>query len=310
MKITAFFKEFPEMTDRTMSIKTIKTLIAFSSLAIGGLSYGMMTAQPTLAAPTVAAPTTIAQANAEPPHDPRSDRSPWQLIKTKTSKGMSYGELRKFALSNGWEPIVDPDCKTNVGGPATICETQPETSACSGQGHCIFQLQHRFKDVAVKIITYNGRIRSAEFTRKRSEAQVSETSARCPSQNFTRFLAAYSSDKTIRDQFTLPEIQVEQLVDDEQGFRTKTVTIPKAQYRDYTLAYRNGLFYNMLGGGSGIRLTVSPETKPKSGRLNIIKQGEDYFVKSLIGVSEGNSWLFKRTNGCWSLAADPEAPSP
>jgi hypothetical protein len=305
MEITSLFKEFPEMTDRTMSIRTVKTWIALSSLAIGGLSYEMMTAQP-----TVAAPVNIAQATAEPPHDPRSDRSPWQLIKTKTGKGMSYGELRKFALSNGWEPIVDPDCKTNVGGPATICETQPETSACSGQGHCIFQLQHRFKDVAVKIITYNGRIRSADFRRKRSEAQVGDTSARCPSQNFTRFLAAYSSDQAIRDQFTLPEIQVEQLFNSDRGLDTKTVAIPREQYKDYTLAYRNGVFYNMFNDGSGIRLTVSTETKPKSGRLNIIKQGEDYFVKSLIGVSEGNSWLFKRTNGCWSLAADPEAPSP
>ncbi len=147
-------------------------------------------------------------------------------------------------------------------------------------------------------------------TRVAQANQNSNASARCPSQNFTRFLAAYSSDRAVRNQFTLPEIQVEKLVNDEEGFRTKTVSIPKAEYRDFTLAYRNGVFYNMLGDGSGIRLTVSTDSRPKSGRLNIIKQGNDYFVKSLIGVSEGNSWLFKRTNGCWSLAADPEAPSP
>jgi hypothetical protein len=169
MEITSLFKEFPEMTDRTISIRTVKTWIALSSLAIGALSYGMAIAQP-----SVAAPVNIAQANAEPPEDPRSDRSPWQLLKTKTGKGMSYGELREFALTSGWEPIVDPDCKTNVGGPATICKIRPETSACSGDGYCIFQFQHRFKDVAVKIITYGDRVRSAEFTRKRSENQVSE----------------------------------------------------------------------------------------------------------------------------------------
>jgi hypothetical protein len=159
------------MTYRTMNrIRCVKTLIALSSLAIGALSYEMMNAQP-----IVAAPVTIAQANAEPPHDPRSDRYPWQLLKTKTGKGMSYGELRAFALTAGWEPLVDPDCATNVGGRATICKTRPETSSCSSDGYCIYQFQHRFKDVAVKIITYGDRIRSAEFTRKRSENQVSET---------------------------------------------------------------------------------------------------------------------------------------
>ncbi len=291
-------------------MRTVKTLIASSSLAIGLFGvYGVTTIQPSFAAPTI-----VAQANAEPPYDSRSDRSPWQLIKAKTERGMSYPELREFAVNRGWDAIVEPDCKTNVGGPATICETRPETSSCSGDGYCIFQFQHRVKDVAMKVITYNDRIRSADFTRKRSDnqngSQNSNASARCPSQNFTQFLAAYSSDGTVRNQFTLSEIQVEQLVNDDQGFRTKTVSIPKAQYRDFTLAYRNGVFYNMLGGGSGIRLTVSTDSKPKSGRLNIVQQGENYFVKSLIGVSEGNSWLFKRTNGCWSLAADPEAPSP
>ncbi len=300
-------------------MRTVKTLIASSSLAIGLFGvYGVTTIQPSFAAPTI-----VAQANAEPPYDSRSDRSPWQLIKAKTERGMSYPELREFAVNHGWDAIVDPDCKTNVGGPATVCKTRPETSSCSGDGYCIFQFQHRVKDVAMKVITYNDRIRSADFTRKPPSNQFSNqssnqssnqfssnTSTRCPSKNFIQFLAAYSSDRTVRNQFTLPEIQVEQLVNDDQGFRTKTVSIPKAQYRDFTLAYRNGVFYNMLGGGSGIRLTVSTDSKPKSGRLNIVQQGENYFVKSLIGVSEGNSWLFKRTNGCWSLAADPEAPSP
>ncbi len=289
---------------------SIRTLTAVSSLTIGLFSFGMTIAQSSHAAPTI-----VAQANAEPPHDPRSDRSPWQLIKTKTVKGMAYRELREFALNYGWEPVVDPDCKTNVGGTATVCKTRPETSSCSGDGYCIYKFQHRVKDVAMKIITYDDRIRSADFTRKppihpSGHPSTSDTSARCPSQNFTQFLAAYSSDRAVRRQFTLPEIQVATLINDDQGFRTRTISVPKAQYRDFTLAYRNGVFYNTLGGGSGIRLTVSPDSRPKSGRLNIVKQGEDFFVKSLIGVSEGNSWLFKRTNGCWSLAADPEAPSP
>jgi len=57
-------------------------------------------------------------------------------------------------------------------------------------------------------------------------------------------------------------------------------------------------------------LTVSYESKRARNRLNIVKQGNDYFVSTQINMSEGNSWLFKRSGDCWSLAEDPEAPSP
>ena len=254
-------------------------------------------------------PKSIASTIAsDPSEDPRSDRSPWQLIKAKTSKGMSYNEFRQFALSNGWEPLPDGNCKRNVGGTAEICKTRPETSACSGDGYCIFNFQHWVKDVTIKISTYGDRIRWTEYTRKQ---KVEMASASCPSQNFTEFLTAFSKNKSIRTQFMMPKIRVVELIDDENGFRDRVIFVPKDQYQGFDLAYQNNSFYYTDSNGKLYsKLTVSYESERARNRLNIVKQGNDYFVSTRINMSEGNSWLFKRSGDCWALAEDPEAPSP
>lgn len=256
----------------------------------------------------IAAPSLDSRRDSEPPEDSRSDRNPWQVIKAHSQPGMAYADFREFALSHGWEALIDPECRSNVGGTAQVCQTRPETSACSGDGFCVVNFRHRWKPVAIKVGTYGDQIRYTEFSRVPERSQ-STPAASCPSQDFTSFLAAYASDPKVRNQFTASFIRVEQLVDDEQGFRTKSVLVPKAAYQDFTLTYRDGSFYHVLPG-EDLPLTVSTRLQPKSGRLNIIKRGDNYFVKSLIGVSEGNSWLFKRSSGCWVLSEDPEAPSP
>ncbi len=261
-----------------------------------------------LAYATTPPKSIVSKTALEPPEDARSDRSPWQLIKPKASKGMAYNDFRQFALSHGWDPLPDVNCKSNVGGTAEICKTRPETSACSGDGYCIFNFQNRVKDVAIKISTYNDRIRWTEYTRK---SKVEIASARCPSQNFTEFLTAFSQDKSIRTQFMMPKIRVVELINDENGFRDKVVFVPKEQYQGFDLAYRNNSFYYTDSNGALYsKLTVSYESERARNRLNIVKQGNDYFVSTRINMSEGNSWLFKRSGDCWSLAEDPEAPSP
>jgi hypothetical protein len=257
--------------------------------------------------------TTTSGTESKPPEDPRSDRSPWQTIKPNVAEGQTYNEqLRQFILSSGWEPVVDPNCKQNVGGGAAVCNERPEVSACSGDGYCIMRFQHRVKDVAVKIGTYGDRIRYAEFTRRKSRL-VETSTATCPSQNFTNFLAAFASDKAIRNQFTLPQIRVTTLIETERGgYGNKVVSVSKEQYNDFTIVYKNGAFYNVDSEGKAISdaLIVSPERQADISRLNVVPQGDDYFVKTRVGVSEGNSWLFKRNGDCWSLAEDPEPPSP
>jgi hypothetical protein len=246
----------------------------------------------------------------EPLEDPRSDRTPWQIIKKDLSKGKSYAEFRQSALSWGWAPVVDPNCKTNVGGTASICDERPEVESCSGDGYCILRFQHRIKDVALKVVTYADNIQSWQFTRS-DRSSVTNSSGACPSQDFTQFLAAFSSDKAMRDRYTLPQIRVIPYTETLRE-NPKAIFVPKEQYKDFTLVYKNGDFYNVDSAGNIYSgpLTVSDNPKPDRQRLNVIQQGNDYFVKTLVNMSEGNSWLFKRTGDCWSLAEDPEAPSP
>jgi hypothetical protein len=206
--------------------------------------------------------------------------------------------------------VVEPNCKQNVGGAAAVCSERPEVSACSGDGYCVMLFQHRFKDVAVKIGTYGTQIRYAEFTRSKSHS-VEASAATCPSQNFTEFLATFANDKTIRNQFTLPQIRVVNLIEDDKGLRDQEVLVSKEDYKGFDLAHKNGAFYYTDSLGSlYAKLTVSYESERARNRLNIVKQRDDYFVSTRINMSEGNSWLFKRNGDCWSLAEDPEPPSP
>lgn len=66
------------------------------------------------------------------------------------TKGMAYADLRTLATKQGWTPVVDAQCKSNVMGSnyqqlcssdpgstlCTACDISPELSGCSGDGYC------------------------------------------------------------------------------------------------------------------------------------------------------------------------------
>lgn len=70
-------------------------------------------------------------------------------------KGMAYADFRRAVLGQGWQPVVDKQCKANVvggnyatlcanGGPDSCkaCDELPELSACSGDGACAMVFRH------------------------------------------------------------------------------------------------------------------------------------------------------------------------
>lgn len=69
-------------------------------------------------------------------------------------KDMSYADLRKQLLADNWQPIVDPECKQNVGGTALICEQITELESCSGDGYCKMNFQHKTNRTKLTVITY------------------------------------------------------------------------------------------------------------------------------------------------------------
>ena len=66
------------------------------------------------------------------------------------SKDMAYADLRRQVVTDGWQPLPDPQCKANVGGDAAICDQIPELESCSGDGYCVMH----FARNAEKLIVY------------------------------------------------------------------------------------------------------------------------------------------------------------
>ena len=80
---------------------------------------------------------------------------------TVLKPGMSYVEFRAAALSAGWKPHVEPECRANVygrdGGPndgTNICTQLPELEACSGDGHCSMVFENSGSSKRMGVTTY------------------------------------------------------------------------------------------------------------------------------------------------------------
>jgi hypothetical protein len=76
------------------------------------------------------------------------------FLESQLTKGMAYADLRKTALTNGWVPLASPNCKTNVGGTALVCDQIPEVNACSGDGYCLMFFKHVNSGKRLSVTTY------------------------------------------------------------------------------------------------------------------------------------------------------------
>jgi hypothetical protein len=222
-----------------------------------------------------------------------------QVLEKKFTKEMPYADLRKIVLADGWLPLVEPDCKENVGGEALICGQQPETESCSGDGHCNMWFAHGASQTKLKVGTYGDNTKFWEFSSALSDAKT----VACPSQKFEDFLKKFASDKAVEAAFTLPLVKVEELALSKNGdLDTKEIYTNKADYKDFDLIYKSDGFHV---------LDSDDKADPKATPLEIkLENADTYFVKYLYGMSEGNSYRFQSRAGCWYLAEDPDAPSP
>lgn len=124
----------------------------------------------------------------------------------------------------------------------------------------------------------------------------------CPGRNFPEFLQRFASEDAIQDAYTSEHVVVADYEnpDDLEESAVVNKQVPKSQYKDFSLRYEDGAFHNVDAAG---------EVDPAPLDVMIEKRGDDYYVKYLYGMSEGNSWLFKPRRDCWVLAEDPEPPS-
>jgi hypothetical protein len=124
----------------------------------------------------------------------------------------------------------------------------------------------------------------------------------CPGNDFLSFLQAFAADDEVRVRFTMPSVLVTDWRDPNETQDGTTVTpVEKAAYRGFTLRYLDSGFHDV--GPDGV---VDPEPS----KIDITKHGEDYEVRYVYNMSEGNSWIFRSKGGCWYLAEDPEPSDP
>jgi len=92
-------------------------------------------------------------------------------ITSQLTQQMPYGDLRNILLKNGWQPVVTPDCKINVGGKAEVCDQLPEVEACSGDGYCLMNFSNQSDGSKLTVTTY-GNYRDWRTTGQESKLRV------------------------------------------------------------------------------------------------------------------------------------------
>lgn len=137
---------------------------------------------------------------------------------------------------------------------------------------------------------------TAATTRETPRADVSAPS--CPAADFAGFLRAFASDDRVRLAHTASVVKVTDWVDaDETDRGTATEHVPRERYDDFRLRYRGGRYVHDQHDDMADPIPVQPRVTP-------IPSG--YRVEYIFNMSEGNSWAFAATRGCWQLVADPD----
>lgn len=125
-----------------------------------------------------------------------------------------------------------------------------------------------------------------------------KSAASCPAGDFAGFLRAFAASDAARTAHTAPFVSVTDWVDvDETGRGTSTERVPRGRYSDFRLRHRDGVYVHDQHDDMSDPIPVQP-------RVTALPGG--YRVEYVFNMSEGNSWTFAATNGCWQLVADPD----
>jgi len=148
-----------------------------------------------------------------------------ELLGNKLKTGMAYEDLRKIVLADGWLPLVTPECKDNVGGEAKICDQQPETEACSGDGHCNMLFAHGASQTKLRVGTYDSSVKLFEFTES-DKAELTEatqskpwpdtlSAEACTQKGYQAFFESFVRSDAIRKSHTSPNVEIRSISDNK-----------------------------------------------------------------------------------------------
>jgi len=225
-------------------------------------------------------------------------------------EGMPYATLRKQLIDAGWLPLRDPECWKNAGPGSTVCGELPEVESCSGDGYCNMYFASADAGKRIEINTYGPyerwNVPGEESALAVKSWQVSpidvQAAPACPSQDFDAFLKAFASNDQTERAFTAPVVKVAELGGGEDGTDTVMVYETGRSYDGFNVAYSDNAFHFVDSEGAKDKASLKLDVQP---------QGDDVRrVSYQYGMSEGNSYTFRHTDGCWFLTQDPEPPSP
>lgn len=89
---------------------------------------------------------------------------PAGLQATLERNNADYAQLRAAILADGWRPVVNPACQSNVYGGTreepiqpsgtNVCRVLTEIESCSGDGYCNMYFSKRGQTAFLRVMTY------------------------------------------------------------------------------------------------------------------------------------------------------------
>lgn len=225
--------------------------------------------------------------------------------------GMPYQAVRAMLLDGGWLPIQDGACGENMGGgaQAALCSTLPELEACSGDGRCVMNFGDAGAARRLRLDTEGDIARWSETATPPTLAVRSWTlreiadraGAACPSTTFAGFLEAFASRPAVRSAFSAPLIKVERVGESGLDEIAYTAWVASDGYDGFRLRHAAGAFHVVDAAGRQDPDATPVQVRPVAG---------GYDVSYRYGMSEGGTYRFLASDGCWTLAEQPSTTDP
>lgn len=242
----------------------------------------------------------VGTAPATPPATPAPSAAPAAPAKPTADAyaNTAYATTRRALLAAGWLPLRTPECRTNVGGEATVCNTLPETDSCSGDGHCLMRFANPASSRTLTLHAYGDYDRwsapNAGFMVMSSDTApaASPTAAACPAPTFDAFLRAFAASPSTRAAFTAPIVRASEVESDSEGDRLVPVAYTAAAYPGFNVTHDGRAFHHVDAAG---------QTDPAPLALDVTDGATGPTVRYDYGSTEGRAYRFERAGDCWRL---------
>lgn len=251
-------------------------------------------------------------------------------LEGRLKKGMPYAELRKAVMDEGWEPVTDPECKTKVGGEASICDELPELESCSGDGHCAMNFKHSAEAVNLRVTTYgendDWNVTGPESTLavmgwsfsgatqdrvglsdKASEVTM-DNDALLPADACTlaghgAFLESFVQSEKVRAMYTARQVQIRDPRDSGKPARL----VDKEQYNQFKIGLMDYRWVHLdpaTNENSHQRLDVKQTLAGNTLRVEYVKAEFDSEENLVRTIGTPRVYIFEFEKGCWYLTQD------